>query len=145
MPALSIDSKVRATNASAQVLATGVAATIITWTELLDNNAEFAAATGIFTATTTGFYLVDAGLSFAGVAPLGTTFIIRIVVNGVAVAEGFEICDAAAGADEHAVHVHEMVQVAAGQTILIQALVTGASPTLSAIAIRNYLSILQAP
>lgn len=142
--AASIDAKVRANNASPQAFGAGVAAVVTGWTELFDLLGNFAPATGVFTAPTTGYYSIDVGVGLTAVSVLNATFTLRVRVAGATVMEQ-SISDAVAELDiVRGLHVSGDVQATVGQTIDIEVL-TSIAATLHVTAVRNYLTIFQVP
>lgn len=78
-----IIARVRANNTSAQALLPATAfANWVNWTEQEDLNNNFAAATGVFTAPSTGTYFItiDCGMNLGATAG---PYLLDIAINGV--------------------------------------------------------------
>jgi hypothetical protein len=134
-------------NSSAQSIPNNAATTVTGWTKVYDRlSINFNASTGVFTAPSAGFYHVDVAILFASTANVAATFRnVTIVVNGTSLIQGLVQVGTAATYDIGVV-ASGVVQVTAGQTIVIQALQTnGASVALSSSALNTYLSIQRVP
>jgi hypothetical protein len=132
---------------NAQSFTSGSAATVTTWTKVFDRvNANFNAATGVFTAPATGMYFVSAALAFAAnTGAINTRGQINIVANGVTVAIGVYTRQTATST-ECTPQVSALVSLTAGQTIVIQGVQnTGGAVALDGGATFNYVSINRVP
>ncbi len=82
-------SRARATRATAQSMANGAFTKVIFNTEVFDNLAEYDNTTGVFTATYTGYYQVNAAALSANVTwGAGEVWIIGLHKNGVIYSNG---------------------------------------------------------
>lgn len=134
-----------------QSFTSGTAATVTTWTKIQDRvNANFNAATGVFTAptacTVVCYYHVDAGLRFASNSGGVTSSVqIQVVVNGSAVAV-FANFRTAAGTTLTSVNGGVTVGLSAGQTLAIQGFQnSGGALTLDTSGAFNFISIARIP
>lgn len=136
---------VQANNSTGQSIPDGGGATIVTsWSEVIDSESAFAAATGVFTAPVTGFYQVCCELEFSNIAAAaGSEFSVQLYVNGALVAQAVETCQVAAANVRRQPKLSIGVPVTAGQTLDIRASQTSGSGanSLTFTTQRNLLSI----
>lgn len=134
-------------NSGSQSFTSGTAATVTSWTKVSDKvNANFNAATGVFTAPATGFYQVSAQLFWASAANVvGTAAEVSIVANGVTVATG-GVVEATTATVTTISSVSAVVSLTSGQTIVVQGFQnSGAARTLGAAGALSFLSIARIP
>ncbi|HDR8986932.1 TPA: hypothetical protein QDA89_005932 [Burkholderia vietnamiensis] len=134
-------------NSSAQSIPNNAATTITGWTKVSDRvNANFNASTGTFTAPATGYYKVDAQVTFAsGAGIVGGSYLCQILVNGSAVAVGSKFSETTANV-ARSTSVSAVVSMTAGQTLTIQAYQnSGSAVTLVSSASQTLLSISRIP
>jgi hypothetical protein len=134
-----------------QSFTSGTAATVATWTKVLDRvNANFNATTGVFTApaacTVVCYYHIDAGLRFASNSGAITSSVqIQVIVNGSAVAV-FANFRTAAGTTLTSVNGGVTVGLTAGQTLAIQGFQnSGGALALDTSPAFNFISIARVP
>lgn len=134
------------TNANAQSFAASTAATVTNWTSIFDANSNFNATTGVFTAPSTGYYLVSGQLMLAvSTATVGTTFQVAVRKNGTVMVNGWGSV-AAPGQNQLPVPFSVLLSLTAGDTVDVQGKQTSSgSLTLVGGATTNFLSITQAP
>lgn len=134
-------------NTSAQSIPNATNTTVTGWTKVYDRvNANFNAATGVFTAPQAGFYHVDIILTFANTANIvSTTRSVTITVNGTAEIQGFLAVPAAA-TSTISVAASGVVQLTLGQTITAVVFQNnGGAVALNATAINTTFSIHKIP
>lgn len=135
-------------NSSGQSIPNNVLTTVTTWTKTFDRvNANFNASTGVFTAPATGYYQVDAQLTFSSAAGVvATEYTAAILANGSVVAEGNFFQESISTAAV-SVQVSAVVSLTSGQTVAIQAYQnSGSARTLNTTtALWNYISINRTP
>ncbi|HDR9048751.1 TPA: hypothetical protein QDA94_002982 [Burkholderia vietnamiensis] len=134
-------------NSSAQSIPNNAATTITGWTKVSDRvNANFNPSTGTFTAPATGYYKVDAQVTFAsGAGIVGGSYLCQILVNGSAVAVGSKFSETTANV-ARSTSVSAVVSMTAGQTLTIQAYQnSGSAVTLVSSASQTLLSISRIP
>jgi hypothetical protein len=115
--------KVFATNTSAQSIPTGTNTAVTGWTTGFDANSNFTASTGTFTAPTTGYYVVDAQLTWGAIAGAGAAGQLKVTVyvNGSPTTlQGFAPMSNTTQ-QTNVVQVSGIVSVTAGQTIALDA------------------------
>ncbi|MFM0513098.1 complement C1q domain-containing protein [Paraburkholderia sp. RL17-373-BIF-A] len=134
------------TNANTQSFAASTAATVTGWVSLFDANSNFNGSTGVFTAPSTGYYLVSGQLMLSvSTATVGTTFQVSVRKNGAVVVNGWGSV-AAAGQNQLPVPFSILLSLTAGDTVDVQGKQTSSgSLTLVGGASTNFLSITQAP
>jgi hypothetical protein len=136
------------TNTSAQSFTSATPATVTGWTKALDRvNANFNAATGVFTAPVTGYYSISGQVTFGGaVNGVGNVFQANVIANGSTVASGFAVQQGTGSIATIIPVPAVVVLLSAGQTATLQVSQnTGAARTLSASAGLTYLSISRIP
>lgn len=137
--------KVFATNTSAQSIPSTTATALTNYTTVFDQNSNFAASTGIFTAPVTGFYWVYATASFNGTMAVNTTLQMQIFANGALTAAQISYV-ASTTPTNYSVMAGALVSLTAGQTVNVKVLQTNATAVpLVATASLNTLSITQIP
>jgi hypothetical protein len=135
-------------NTSGQSIPNNAFTTVTGWTKLFDRvNANFNAATGVFTAPAIGIYQVSAALGYVNSVSgaVNNQYGIGISANGTVQCYSAFIAQITATTD-HLTTVSCLVSVSAGQTIVIQAFQnSGAAIPLGATARNNYVSINRVP
>jgi hypothetical protein len=134
-------------NASGQSIPNAATTTVTNWTKLFDRvNANFNAATGVFTAPVTGYYRVSATCQFVATTGAVSNQLGWVVTaNGVVVAQSPYLIEAA-GSTPRAVSVNTIVSLAAGQTLTLGIYQnTGAALALSNTAANNWIAINRVP
>jgi hypothetical protein len=107
-------------NSSAQSIPSGVSTTVTGWTKVYDRvNANFNAATGVFTAPETGYYMVTCNLTYSSATGVLGSVSANINVNGTIVAAG-QTAITSTSAAITPVSVTGVVLLNAGQTVIIQ-------------------------
>jgi len=136
-------------NNSQQAFATGVTATITGWTKLSDRlNANFVAATGVYTAPVAGQYLVSAAATATATIAAGTSHAWNLFIqkNAVVVAQGQAFSSQTATTQFYFSSASILVSLAAGDTIKVQINQNiAASLALTSPLSQNWLSIVQIP
>lgn len=134
-------------NASGQSIPNASTTTVTNWTKLFDRvNANFNAATGVFTAPATGYYRVSATCQFVATAGAVSNQMGWVVTaNGAVVAQSPYLIEAA-GSTPRAVSVDTIVSLSAGQTLTLGLYQnTGAALALSNTAANNWIAINRIP
>jgi hypothetical protein len=133
------------TNASSQSIPALTLTTITTWTSVNDDNSNFTASTGTFTAPNTGWYLISGQITFnVATGALSNQFQILVVANAVTVGTFTTVLDAAA--NQIAVPFSIAVKMTAAQTAILRAFQTSSgAQTLNSGATANVLSIVELP
>lgn len=141
----SAHAKVLANNTSAQSIPNNTFTTVTGWTTAFDLNTNFVAATGVFTAPSSGQYLVSAQIYYATAATAVGLIAAKIVANGADVLQGtYQIPNTTSATN--VVQVNGLVSINAGQTIVLQAFQnSSAALALNSAALTNRLSITQIP
>lgn len=133
-------------NTTAQSIAnTGVAATLITWTDVTANPA-WVPATGIFTAPKAGYYIFECTMNWAATAQaLGALFVLSLLRNAATPYVVQWTQPVAALAQVHSETLSVGLRLAAGDTVAIQAALSGGTGAnaFTATANQNTLSICQ--
>jgi hypothetical protein len=135
------------TNTSAQSIPNNTGTTVTGWTKTYDRvNANFNAATGVFTAPATAMYHVDVQLAYASAATVaGAQYSVTILNNGGVVDNGQYFAETATSL-QRVVRASAIVSMVAGQTITIQTFQnSGGAIALSSTATTNSLSIVRIP
>lgn len=132
-------------NSSSQSIPASTLTTITNWTAVNDDNSNFTASTGTFTAPNTGWYLVSGQALFTVAAgAINNQFQILVVANGVTVETAVVTLDAAA--TSIAVPFSVAVKMTAAQTLLIRAYQTSSgAQTLNSSSTGTVLSIVELP
>lgn len=134
--------KLSAVNTSAQSIPNNAVTTVTNWTETFDAANNFVPTTGIFTATTPGFYEVDFAVSFAGALGIANPVIPVILLNGVATAQSNNLGTATAAFNT--VSIKTVVKLVVGNTLAAAIYQnSGGAQLLNASALYNRLSIMQ--
>lgn len=136
-------SHVRATTATAQSLANGVATLAIFGSEEYDTLGEYNAATGRFTALSTGYYRVSATMRLQPIIASGVkTFAMAVYRNGSAYAASPGFAFDSTASILLSATVDTTVYLSAAQYIeIFITQTTGAAQTLDGFAINNHLVI----
>lgn len=143
---LAARSKVASRNSGAQSIPNNTATVVTGWANVIDTGGEFNAATGTFTATAAGNYLVSAQLSFNGAMAVGSLLQLQLFANGSNFVSGQVVVQNATPTTNVVILPSYLVALAAGQTIQIKALQSsGAAVPLVASASSNFLSITASP
>lgn len=140
--------RVFATKTTALSLTNNAATTISGWTTTFDVNSNFVASTGVFTAPSTGYYLVSTQVVTATTAiAAGSLATVSIVGNGSSVAQGETAYPTASGTNSPlAVHATALVSLSAGQTVIVQVFQnSGAAVNTTTATAATYISIEQLP
>lgn len=136
--------KVTYTNTSAQSIPNTTNATVTGWTSSFDQNANFNASTGVFTASSAGFYFVSASLQMNGTFAAGTNLSVKIAKNGATTFASTNSIGVST-ANPQAL-VSGLFQMAAGDTLtVVTSQTSGGALPLTASGPSNFLSIAQIP
>lgn len=138
--------KVFATKATALSLTNNAATVISGWVTTFDANSNFTAATGIFVAPATGYYMVSAQVVTATAAiAAGTVVSLTILNNGANAAAGETSYPTASGANSPmCVQATALLSVTSGQQIKINVFQnSGGAVNTTTGAAATYLSIVQ--
>jgi hypothetical protein len=134
-------------NSSAQSIPNNALTTVTNWTKVTDRvNANFNAATGVFTAPATGIYQISGQLTYSSaIGAVNTQYTAAIDVNGSIVAQG-AFFQESTSTDLVSVPFSGVVSLTSGQTLQIQAFQTsGVARTLSSTAALTFMSINRLP
>ncbi len=138
---------VQANNVNGQSIADGAGAAIVTtWVEVTDGANAYNNTTGVYTAPSTGFYVVTAQLEYtAAVAIVTAEFTVQVFKNGALYAAGLDIVQVAAANTKRNPTVTIGLPLASGDTIDIRASQNSGSGAvaLTAVASRNLFSVSQ--
>lgn len=134
-------------NASSQSIPNNAATTITGWTKTTDRlSTSFNASTGVFTAPASGYYEVNAQITWAGaVSVVGGTYLCNVVANGSTVITGTHFSETTANIARSA-KASGTVFLSAGQTVVIQGYQnSGAAVALAPTGTQTTLSIVRIP
>lgn len=114
--------KVFAINTSAQSIANNTNAVVTGWTAVTNQNSNFVASTGVFTAPRAGFYQISGAIGFVSSAfTAGQNVAVVILKNGSMLVQGARVVETTVTTAQDAPPVSVMVQLAAGDTVSIAA------------------------
>jgi hypothetical protein len=136
-------------NTSGQVISNATVTTVTNWTKNFDRlGTNFNATTGVFTAPTTAYYEVNAGIRFNNTAGsgVGNEFDLTIVGNSVNLCTGENVSQTTT-AVARGINAECLVFLTSGETINITVFQdSGNTQDLASAALAdNYLSIVRVP